>query len=184
MPQARKTFVNEGTRQVFHCVVQCVPRAYLSGVDPDTGRRYGHRRAWVRQRLGELAEVFAVDVITHATMRDRLHLVVLVDPARAAKWRAKEVVARWRTIFPRERDARGNAILPTGRELAREAADAEKVELWRSRLASLSWFMRCLSEYIARRANREDKCRGQFWNRRFRCQRLEGDLKLPAREAR
>ena len=60
----------------------------------------------------------------------------------------------------------------TPEELAARTADAEQVETLRRRLADLSWFMRGLSEPIARRANREDNCTGRFWEGRFKSQAL------------
>ncbi len=34
----------------------------------------------------------------------------------------------------------------------------ETIAVFRERLMDISWFMRCLNEHIARRANEEDKC--------------------------
>jgi hypothetical protein len=39
----------------------------------------------------------------------------------------------------------------------------DRIALLRARLADLSWFMRALSEPIARRANKDDICKGWFW---------------------
>ena len=46
------------------------------------------------------------------------------------------------------------------------------VEVWRKRLTSISWLMKCLNEFIARQANKEDKCTGHFWEARYKSQAL------------
>jgi hypothetical protein len=84
----------------------------------------------------------------------------------ARQWSDREVAARWVRLFP-SRDAAANQ--------ARQdaiAGDVERTGVLRRRLADLSWFMRCLVEPIARRANAEDDCKGRFWEGRFKCQAL------------
>ena len=42
------------------------------------------------------------------------------------------------------------------------------VEETRKRLSSLGWFMKCLKEPLARMANKQDGCRGTFFEERFK----------------
>lgn len=51
-------------------------------------------------------------------------------------------------------------------------SEPERLKEIRSRLGSLSWFMRALNEPIARWANEEDGCSGRFWEGRFKPQVL------------
>lgn len=71
-----------------------------------------------------------------------------------------------------------HAVVESGHRMASHPSMALIVEMYRSRLMNLSWFMRCMNEPIARRANREDEVSGHFWQGRYRCQALldEGAL--------
>jgi hypothetical protein len=57
-------------------------------------------------------------------------------------------------------------------------AVSDLVVVWRSKLSSISWFMRCLNQPIAHQANREDKCTGKFWESRFNSQALKSEEAL------
>jgi hypothetical protein len=124
-------------------------------------------------RLHALADIFAVSLWAYAVMSNHLHVVVQVVPEVAASWSDREVADRWVRLFPREDlnpELRVDVL----------SAHADRIALLRARLSDLSWFMRCLSEPIARRANQEDRCTGRFWEGRFRCQALLDDTAVLA----
>lgn len=171
MTKARRTLVSLSDTPYYHCVSRCVRRAFLCGDDRYSGRDYSHRRAWVKERLALLSQVFAVEICAYAVMSNHYHLVVHVDQARAETWSDAEVVERWRRLF--------KGPLVVQRFLANESLNAAElrdmsrlVAEWRGRLADIGWYMRCLNEHIARRANAEDGCTGRFWQGRFKCQAL------------
>ena len=161
MPIARKTVVDVDQVGVYHCISRCVRRAFLCGVDDYTGINYEHRRAWIADRLKTLSSIFGMEVFAYAVMSNHLHLVIRNRPDLASNWTAQEVAQRWCTLFPK-RDGHGAAAAPSDEVISAFVGDAERVTICRERLGDISWFMRCLNEPIARRANREDKCTGRF----------------------
>ena len=171
MTTARKTVVDVKEVGVYHCISRCVRRAFLCGVDAYSGINYEHRRGWIASRLQELSSIFGVEVFAYAVMSNHLHVVLRNRPDLANGWTPEEVAYRWCTLFPK-RNAQGVAEAPSEEAISAFVADSEKVETCRGRLSDISWLMRCLNEPIARRANREDKCTGRFWEGRFKCQRL------------
>jgi REP element-mobilizing transposase RayT len=144
----------------------------LPGVayDEYAGRDYPHRKHWILDHLAFLASMFAVDICAYAVMSNHYHLVLHVDRLRALKWTQEEVVVHWTRLFgtPRlvERWLNGTAS-----HAERKRAETI-IERWRGRLYNISWFMRCLNEHLARKANAEDNCTGRFWEGRFKSQAL------------
>ncbi len=168
MTQARSQLIPPGTGGIFHCVQRCVRRAFLCDVDQYTGRSFEHRKHWLEDRIHHLAECFAVGVHAYAVMSNHLHLVVQIEPTQVSDWSDEDVTGRWVRLFPPREDTDA----ARSRKCERLMSNTMRMALIRARLGSLSWFMRCLAEPIARRANREDGCTGRFWEGRFKSQLL------------
>ena len=170
MPRIRRRFLLDPAEiGVYHCINRCVRRALLCGQDPVSGKNFEHRRQWIQDRMQFLAGQFGVDVLGFAVLSNHLHVVLRNRPDIVHGWSDDEVARRWLNVFPKRRDREGNAKEPTDIELQMLTFDPEKLTEIRQRLSSVSWFMRCLAERIARMSNAEDVCRGSFWEGRFRC---------------
>ena len=176
----RSKYVREGKEGVYHCYSRCVRRAFLYGFDTRTQRDFSHRKAWLVNRLQQLAAVFAVEVCAYAIMDNHYHLILRIRPDIAASWSDQEVATRWLNLFPK-RCGLGAAAMPPVEEQIRTLAHCtERIETLRQRLCSLSWFMGRLNEFIARAANKEDGVKGRFWESRFKCQVLLDDAAIAA----
>jgi len=163
VPKPRAQQVSLEATADYHCISRCVRRAFLCGQDPLTGNSFDHRKQWLVERMKELAAIFAIDICSYGLMSNHFHVILHIERPRALAWTDAQVAARYAQVFPHT--VKAARTLP-------EPAWARRVGCWRQRLWDLSWFMRCLNESIARRANREDHCTGRFWEGRFRSQAL------------
>ncbi|MGE4349618.1 MAG: transposase [Candidatus Berkiella sp.] len=164
MTLARSEQINLDATPYYHVMNRCVRRSFLCGFDELTQRDYSHRKAWIVDRLKYLADIFAIKICAYAIMSNHYHVVLYVEEKQAEAWSEEEIIHRWSAIFPK--DAKENKHL------------ISKIQLWKERLTSISWFMRCLNEKIARDVNEEDDTAGRFWEGRFKSQALldEGAL--------
>jgi len=179
MTQARKTIVSLDDTPYYHCMSRCVRRAFLCGVDHYSGNSYEHRRSWLEKKLHEVASVFAIRLCAYAVMSNHYHVVLHVRSDIAFEWSTKEVIEHWHQVYA------GNVLsarLLNGEQLNKleEKQLSEDVKKWRARLCSISWFMRVVNEFIAIKANQEDKCKGRFWEGRFKSQALLDEKALLA----
>ncbi|MET0007182.1 MAG: alpha-amylase family glycosyl hydrolase, partial [Candidatus Thiodiazotropha sp. 6PLUC4] len=123
------------------------------------------------------SEIFAIDICAYAILSNHYHVVLHVDSQKAKAWSEHEVILQWTQLYKghllADRYLSGNSMTT-----AERAALSELIEEWRLRLYDISWFMRCLNEHLAHKANEEDKCKGRFFEGRFKSQALldEGAL--------
>lgn len=170
MGYARQSLVCSNDTPYYHVIARCVRRAWLWGFDEYAGRDYSHRKHWVLERLQFLSSLFAIDICAYAVLSNHYHLLVHVDQRRIAHCTQSEIIERWSRLFGVP------SIVQRWRQGATGEAETvvalQLIELWRTRLIDVSWFMRCLNEHLARRANAEDRCTGRFWEGRFKSQAL------------
>lgn len=165
---------------IYHAYNRTVRRSYLHGYDPFTGIDYSYRREAFRQRLCALSEGFAVDVLSYAIMSTHWHCVLRNRPDQVEKLSDREVAIRWLSVTSRKhcQNKQGGAIREC--EIAKIVNDAEYVSELRSRLSSISWFIRLMCQTIARQCNIEDECTGRFFEERFKLNRLEDEADVLA----
>lgn len=161
MTVARSQLVDVGVTRYYHCISRCVRRAMLCGDG------FEHRKQWIEQRLQVLAENFAVAVCGYAVMDNHLHLLVRLDGDQQKGWSDEEVLRRWIRVYP-PKTLKGEPIEIDQAWIDHQLKDAKKIEAMRQRLVSLGWFMKALKEPLARLANKEDGCKGTFWESRYK----------------
>jgi REP element-mobilizing transposase RayT len=131
------------------------------------GEGFEHRKQWIENRLELLARQFAISVCGFSVMDNHLHVLCRLDPQASDSWTDAETVRRWIAVYPpRTLDMDDEACVQMW--VDHECKDAKKVATYRERLQNLGWFMKALKEPLARMANKEDDCKGTFWEARYK----------------
>jgi len=177
MTRPRKALISLADTPYYHVTSRCVRRAFLCGIDHYSGQNYEHRRQWVVDRIRLLSSLFAIDVCAYAVMHNHYHIVLKLCPEQMEGLSDEDVMDRWCALF------KGPILVQRYRDgedlkAFEQATVADIVKVWRSKLSSISWFMRCLNQPIAHQANREDGCTGKFWESRFTSQALKSEEAL------
>lgn len=163
---------------VYHCWSRCVRRAFLCGWDPFACKDCSHRKTWLLDGFKRLAGAMAVDVLDYAILDNHLHVVLRNRPDVAQSWSDEEVALRWWRLCPERKDPDGSPAEPTPLELKMLQSDPQRLADVRQRLSDISWFMRLLTQPVARKANREDGVTGRFFAERFGCEPIESLAQL------
>jgi hypothetical protein len=58
-----------------------------------------HRRQWIEDRLLELTDAFAIDIVAYAVMSNHYHVVLHINREMAQQWSNTEVIEHWHSLF-------------------------------------------------------------------------------------
>jgi hypothetical protein len=169
----RNRLVDPTVTRWYHCISRCVRQAHLCS------DQHGERKDWLERRLERLTTTFAISVAGYAILDSHLHVLLRIDTDVADGWSNEEVAIRWAQIYP-PRNACRRPIPISEEWLQDRCRDEHWIETRRARLKNLSWFMKCLKEDLARRANRQDGCSGAFFEGRFKSIPVEDEESLLA----
>ncbi|MGQ8366522.1 transposase [Glaciecola sp. 1036] len=124
--------------------------------------------------MSTLADVFAIDVLSYSIMHNHTHQVLHVNVEKALALSDVEVLKRWSFIGKLDKLCK-QYLNPEARIKLDEFQIAhvlDCVDKFRSQMTSISCYMRYLNEHIAKKANKEDGCKGHFWDGRFKSQAI------------
>ena len=141
MTKPRNSLISVDDTPYYHVVSRCVRRSFLCGSDTFSGKNFEHRRQWIADRLTLLASAFSIEIASYSIMSNHYHLVLCIDSDAAKQWNTRAVLEHWCMVFrgpPAVQDyLSGKPISDLDMR-----GIADYAELCRSRLCSISWFMR------------------------------------------
>ena len=188
MTKPRSHYVDPHHARYYHITSRCVRRAFLLGSDPITGKDYNHRKAVFLQRLKHLSHFFSVNIMAYAIMSNHFHIVVYFDPNGTKHLSDEDIAFRWCALFNQQPIDTPPSIPQSLSDFELNQTiryhelliDPQRIQQCRNALASLSTFMQHLKQPFALWANRQDDCKGHFFESRFYSGALLDEVDLMA----
>ncbi len=154
---------------IVHVMNRCVRKIFLLRDKGNGGKGYLPRRQLFENELKKATSGFGIDLMSYAIMDNHFHLILRSRPDVVGQWDDEKVVRQWHKLCPIFHDKNGFPTENPGQaELSKVLSDVDRVGDWRTRLSDISWFMKLVSERIARRINAEDGKGGHFWEGRYK----------------
>ncbi|PIE90010.1 MAG: hypothetical protein CR997_08510 [Acidobacteria bacterium] len=174
----RKRQFDKKKINTLHIYNRTVRHAFLMRKN-DEDENHCVRKSIYLNRFKFLLKVFSMESLSYCIMDNHYHLIIRTRPDLVDSWSREEVARRWWQLYPRKRDAQGHPAVPTQDELdlvffdqtGRQTPE-QRCEVLRERLADVSWFMKSLNEYASKVYNKQENCRGAFWEGRYKSQLL------------
>ena len=176
----RAEVFDPGEIAIAHVMNRTVRRCFLFGDDPFSGKNFDHRKVWIDRYLQHFAGCFGIDLLSFSILSNHFHLILRSRPDVVASWDDTEVARRWLMICPFRKNSHGMPLEPTEPELDSIRNCPIRLQVIRSRLSDISWWMRLLCQRVAQRANKEDDQSGRFFQDRYRAVRLIDEASLLA----
>jgi len=127
----------------------------------------------LRKMIHQVASFSGVEVLTFCLMNNHFHLLVRVPPAEGVS--DKELLRRYRVLYPKPTTYQTASIEVMTKELMADGPDAEAIRArLLARMGDISAFMKTLKQRFSTWFNKNHDRFGPLWSDRFKSVLVEG----------
>lgn len=160
----RNKLISLDSTKYYHCISRCVRRAFLCGLDSEKNKDYNYRKSIIREHLILLSNIYAIEICAYSIMCNHIHLVLHVNVDKALSLTDEEIIKRWSVLYP----SYGSKIQMLKFDCKDRSIIDKEIQRCRQNLYSISSFMKCFNQKLSVIFNKEDNCKGRFWEGRFK----------------
>ncbi|MFU8847974.1 MAG: transposase [Opitutales bacterium] len=153
-----------GMDATYHCMTRTVNGAHLFG---------DREKEVLRKMLWQVADFCGVEVLTYCVMSNHFHVLLRVPVVDEVADR--ELLRRYRVLYPKPTKYQTASIALLEKELAKGGAEAEAIrEKLLARMGDVSEYMKTVKQRFSVWYNRSHDRFGTLWADRFKSVLVEG----------